>query len=325
MKKITAVLFALLFYLLAFPAEALHAARAGLLLWYHSVLPVLFPFMLISGILMHFDLPGLLLPYIARPFHFLFRVSPYGAFAVLSGFLCGFPMGAKVTSDLLAQKKITREEAFHLYGFVNNLSPSFILSFIAADQMQQPSWGILFLLNILGSAVLYGCISSRRLQHGSGHLSAEKHARAAAHSFPRNEVHVPDLQTTFSLIDDCIYNSIENTVRLGAYIVMFSILGSAAAHFIPAGHPLTLFLLSSIEVSNGVHLLASSGLPLFARFLLINILGAFGGFSALAQTASIAAMNRELFLHYTKSRVKITLLCALLSSASVLFVRFFLL
>lgn len=381
MKKLTAILLALLLYLLLFPAEALLGAREGLLLWYRSVLPVLFPFMLLCGILMRFDLPGRLLPYIARPFHFLFGSSAYGAFAILCGFLCGFPMGAKVTRDLLSQNKISREEAWHLYGFVNNLSPSFILSFMAADQMRQPSWGGLFLLNILGSALIYGCLSARRLRRTSRRENTcQKTARresvrqktACPEAACRKTIHekiasqeVPgavrenicqktvrqkiapqevsgavqenaqaraaapdknsplDLQTVFTAIDSCIYDSVENTVRLGAYIVMFSILCSAASHFIPAGHPLALPLLSCIEVTNGVHLLAGSALPLPVRYLLVNVLGAFGGLSALAQTASIAAMDRALLFHYIKSRVKITLLCALISSASVLFSRLF--
>ncbi len=369
MKKLTAVLLALLLYLLLFPAEALLGAKEGLLLWYRSVLPVLFPFMLLCGILMRFDLPGRLLPYIARPFHFLFGSSAYGAFAILCGFLCGFPMGAKVTRDLLSQNKISREEAWHLYGFVNNLSPSFILSFMAADQMRKPSWGGLFLLNILGSALIYGCLSARRLRRTSRRETIRQktacreaacqktvHEKIAPQEVPgavrenirQKTVHEKiapqeisgavrenaparaaapdknsplDLQTVFSAIDSCIYDSVENTVRLGAYIVMFSILCSAASHLIPAGHPLALPLLSCIEVTNGVHLLAGSALPLPVRYLLVNVLGAFGGLSALAQTASIAAMDRALLFHYIKSRVKITLLCALISSASVLFSR----
>ena len=156
MKKMFWVLLLLLLYLLLFPVRALADARAGLLLWYRSVLPVLFPFMLLCGLLIRFGLLEHALPALSRPLCRLFGCSPYGAFAILCGFLCGFPMGAKVTCDLQRQRKISEKEAYYLYGFVNNLSPSFILSFLAADQMQRPAWGGLFLCNILGSALLYG-------------------------------------------------------------------------------------------------------------------------------------------------------------------------
>ncbi len=311
MKKLFGCLLFLLLYLLLFPLRALSDARAGLLLWYHSVLPVLFPFMLICGILIRFDLLDRILHVVSRPFHTLFGCSQYGAFAILVGFLCGFPMGAKITRDLREQEKISAQEASVLYGFVNNLSPSFLLSYLAADQLKLPSLGILFLLNVLGSAFLYGIISARFLRRA--HLP-----HAAAANRPALK---PDLQTTFQMIDDCVYDAIRNAVRLGAYIVMFSLLSGAVTLLFPAGNPVVLFLSACVEVSSGVHMIAASPLPLEARYLLITVIAAFGGLSALAQSASVASMDRRLLADYIKSRVKITLLSAFMALISVLLFR----
>lgn len=315
MKKLFCCFFLLLLYLLLFPAQALSNARAGLLLWYHSVLPVLFPFMLLSGLLIRFNLLQRVLPTLSRPFRFLFGCSQYGAFAILVGFLCGFPMGAKITHDLLEQKKISRQEAYILYGFVNNLSPSFILSFLAADQMQHASLGGLFLCNILGSALLYGFLSS-----GSLRRCNLNQPDLQPHDIPA-PVSVPDIQEIFRQIDECIYDTVQNAVRLGAYIVMFALLLGAVSLLLPMENPAALLSASCIEVSNGIHLLASSSLPFHAKYLLISTLGAFGGLSALAQSASIASMDKKLLTHYIKSRVKITLLSAILAIASILFLR----
>lgn len=367
MKKIfRGVLLLMLLYLLFFPARALADARAGLLLWYRSVLPVLFPFMLLCGLMIRFSLLERVLPALSIPFRLLFGCSSYGAFAILCGFLCGFPMGAKVTCDLQREGKITEREAYFLYGFVNNLSPSFILSFLAADQMQRPAWGGLFLCNILGSALLYGLISGRKLRRSdppaktnaeesrhtpdsvfradphicmdsgnsprhAGNPAPEKPVRTSrvskstASRKQKNGGQFPDIQDAFRRIDDCIYDTIENAVRLGAYIVMFSLLSGAVSLLLPQDHPASLFLISCIEVSNGVHLISGSALPFAARYVLVTVLASFGGLSALAQTVSIAGMDRRLLWHYIKSRVKITLLSLLMSLASVLFFRFFLL
>lgn len=331
MKKVFWSLFFLLFYLLLFPVRALSDARAGLLLWYRSVLPVLFPFMLLCNLLIRFNLLERILPRICAPFRFLFGCSQYGAFAILTGFLCGFPMGAKVTRDLQKQGKISEQEAYVLYGFVNNLSPSFILSFLAADQMQLPAWGGLFLCNILGSALLYGFFSSGGLRrHHPFQSSAQPHDMPSSYrtspfgTKTQLSASKYDVQEIFRQIDDCIYDTIQNTVRLGAYIVMFSLL-SGAMLLLPVKNPLLLFFTACIEVSSGVHLIAGSSYPLYTRYLLVTMLGAFGGLSALAQTASIAAMDRRLLLHYIKSRAKITLLSAILALASILFARFCLL
>ena len=74
--------FAFFFYLLVFPLPALESARHGLLLWYHSVVPVLFPFMLLGNFALR---TGLIYPLTAlfyRPLHLLFGCSQAGCFAV---------------------------------------------------------------------------------------------------------------------------------------------------------------------------------------------------------------------------------------------------
>ena len=309
MKKRTLLPFLFFFlYLLLTPETAVNAAREGLLLWYHSVLPALFPFMVLCTLALRLGLLDHLMLRLYRPFHLMTGCSPYGAFAIMAGFLCGFPMGAKITHDLQLQEKISPEEADWLMGFVNNLSPGFLISYLACDQMKLPDWAGCFLLNILGSAFLYGLITAsvfRKKQRRTTWNPPQSSAVQAGGLFP--------------IIDECISDTIQNILRLGAYITMFAILGSALALLLPEGGIGALLLRSSVEVTNGIRLLSVSSVPLHIRFVLVNALCAFGGLSALAQSAGIAAMDKSTLLSYIKSRVYITLLCVLLSCSSVLF------
>ncbi|MDO4322059.1 MAG: hypothetical protein Q4C61_05985 [Lachnospiraceae bacterium] len=309
------VLIFFFFYLLLFPETALRSTQNGLLLWYSSVLPVLFPFMLLCGLLLKFDFLKHLPKFLTKPFQALFGVSSHGSFAIITGFLCGFPMGAKITSDLYSEGKISGEEARFLLGFVNNLSPAFILSFLATDQMGCPQLKLMFLGDILGAAVLYGLITS--VYHRQ---------RKAAFPEPHGPIvfHQQSIADAYTQIDACIYDTVLNTVKLGVYITIFKIISDAVFHFIPLTDPLLLFLGASIEVTGGIQLLASSGLPFYLKFILVNSLCAFGGFSALAQTVSIASLDGDALFYYIKSRVLITLLCAALSFGSILLLSFLL-
>ena len=133
-KFLLILLFACAFlYLLCRPQTAPASVRSGLLLWYHSVVPTLLPFMLLTGLLLRLRLLEPLLPFLQRCLAPIFGCSGYGVFAILCGFTAGFPMGAKLTRTLLDQKKISHKEACHLIGFVNNPSPVFLLSYVAAD------------------------------------------------------------------------------------------------------------------------------------------------------------------------------------------------
>ncbi|MCD8398334.1 MAG: hypothetical protein LUD12_14340 [Lachnospiraceae bacterium] len=306
-KKSLFAIFLLFIYLLLCPQMALNSAREGLLLWYHSVLPVVFPFLFLSSLAIRLvsaeDMPKIL----TRPFTRLFGCSAYGAFVIPAGFLCGFPMGAKLTGDLYRDGKITREEALRLFGFANNLSPGFIVSYLAAEQMQQPALAGCFLLQILGAALLYGWT-----QGWPHHV----HQHPAPQQTPRGHEKV-----SFSLIDDCIYGAMESALRLGAYILLFAILSGAITQAAPLSNPAILLFASSIEVTNGIRLLAASALSAGEKYVAVSALAAFGGFSALAQSAGIAHMDKEMLFYYIKSRVIITLLSILISIAVFLLLQ----
>ena len=107
-KFLLILLFACAFlYLLCRPQAASASVRSGLLLWYHSVVPTLLPFMLLTGFLLRLRLLEPLFPCLQRCLAPIFGCSGYGAFAILCGFTAGFPMGSKLTRTLLDQKKIT--------------------------------------------------------------------------------------------------------------------------------------------------------------------------------------------------------------------------
>ena len=84
----------------------------------------------------------------------IFGVSPAGAYAVLFGLLCGYPMGAKLTSDLYASRKISRREAQYLLTFTNHASPMFISSYLIHTCMNGQVSALEVFSLLLGSAFL---------------------------------------------------------------------------------------------------------------------------------------------------------------------------
>ena len=147
------VLLSLFFTMLLFPETVFRGACDGLLLWYQILIPTLFPYLIVTGLLLKTDGAAIVSRLLFRPFHLLFGTSFYGSFAVLSGFLCGYPMGAKIIADLLLQGKISLEEASYLLSFCNNASPSFVITFLVLNTIHQKAFCIpaLLLLHLLPS------------------------------------------------------------------------------------------------------------------------------------------------------------------------------
>lgn len=301
-------------YLLFFPQPALAGARDGLLLWYRNVLPVLFPFMLLCGMALQLNAMECLPRPVQKAVRFLFGCSSPGCFAVLTGFFCGFPMGAKLTSDLLKQKKITAQEARHLYGFVNNLSPVFLTSYLAFDQMKQPQLGGLLLFQILGAAIIYGAAASM-------HLRKDRFRESRSDAAPS----VSSVRPDFSRMADCVMeDSVKNIVKLGICIMLFSMAGEAVRTFMSAESIATVLFRASIEVTGGIRIICGSRLSFPQQYVLLSMLCAFGGWSAFAQTVSLAGLKGDNLKYYIKSRVIITLLSGLLSVITLLLFRQFL-
>ena len=104
-KLLPFALISIFFFMLVKPNETFSGASEGLLLWFQIILPTLFPFMIITNLLVRtntmFYFSKCLSPILSPLFH----VSANGTFAILTGFLCGYPMGAKVTAEKSPKKK----------------------------------------------------------------------------------------------------------------------------------------------------------------------------------------------------------------------------
>ena len=121
-------LFSLLFMI--FHADLVtKGAAAGLLLWYSAVVPALFPFMVLSSVLSGSGGISRLM----QPFTAVFRfcgLSADGWYVLLTGLLCGCPMGAKTCADFLAEGRLSSSEAKFLFALCNHPSPMFLAGFV---------------------------------------------------------------------------------------------------------------------------------------------------------------------------------------------------
>ena len=97
MKKIFGICFFVLMTgcILTHSSLSLAYAALGLNLWYEKMVPVLLPFMILSGTLIRMGMTDSLIRPVRPLFGRIFRLPGPGIYVILVGFLCGFPMGAR--------------------------------------------------------------------------------------------------------------------------------------------------------------------------------------------------------------------------------------
>ena len=93
-------------------------------------LTLFFPFIFFTEFILNTDILTTIQNSTGKIFSKLFSVTKKASPAIITGFLCGFPMGAKTVASLYEKDEISREESENLLKFINNCNPAFILSTI---------------------------------------------------------------------------------------------------------------------------------------------------------------------------------------------------
>lgn len=294
--------------MLFMPKAVFNGAAEGLLLWYQIVFPTLFPFMLVTSLLMASGGLHLISRIFSGLFRRIFRVSENGTFAVLAGFLCGYPMGAKVTADLMRSGRISFEEGRYLLSFCNNTSPIFILNFIVwktfgREDLAVPTLSILFL-----SPVLLSFLFRRLYLKGND----------CFHS-PDTEKK-PAARLDFSTLDTCMMNSFESIVKVGGYIILFSVLITLLDE-LPGSHPIILAVSPLLEVTNGIMMLDSTIKDFSVCYPAVLALTSFGGFCSVAQTQCMLQGTGLKILPYTAEKLAAAAAASLMAVIYLLIIR----
>lgn len=297
---LTAAFIILLGCILTHSQISLAYAGMGLTLWFQNMIPSLLPFMILSGIMVRMkltDKAAMILYPVVKP---LYRVRKNVCYAMLTGFLCGFPMGARVVDDLYTRDRITRREAEYLLAFCNNIGPVYFCSFVLP--LLERKLVLPYLFGMYGIPLLYGLILR---------YTAFRDLTLARDSLPTKELR-PDLISCeaaagkpsltgqfLEAADDSIQACVQSILSLGGYMILYNLL-NLIPHIL-LGHPLAL-LSPILEITGGLKILGAS-FPLYSLLVL-----SFGGFSCIAQTYSCIGHSDLSIGNYVRHKVILTVL-----------------
>ena len=249
---------------------ALAGAGAGLELCIRTVIPSLFPFFLLSGVLVS-SLMGSSVK-LLRPLGRLLGM-PVGTESLLvSGFLGGYPVGAKSIRDAWAEGHLSKSDAERMLSFCNNAGPAFLFGMAAPMFSGAYAGWVLWGIHLI-SALFAGFLLRGKDQTGTTLPS-------------KNSI----------TLSQAMQNALSVTAGVCGWVIAFRLLCAFLERWflwlLPTwGQALVTGLL---ELTNGCVSLRSVSSE-NARFLLCSILLAFGGLCVHMQTRSV---TRGLSLRY---------------------------
>ncbi len=313
MKRLYPVFFlALLALFLLRPALILDAAKAGLFTWFETVVPALFPFFVLNGLLFSFGIVDLLSPPLAPLTRRLFRLPGEAAFVLITGYTSGSPVSAALVAALEREGKIQRKEGERLLALSANPSPVFMLSVAALSFLNRPDLGLPLLAIVYGSNLLLGIVWG--LIAGETPPAKKKAAGEKAKKIP----------PAGKALLEAITTAIGSLGLIGGLIIVFFILialinalplGSIAMAAFPNldGKALSPLFHGVFEMTAGLKALPESGGSLRIQLVIAAGILAFGGLCVHMQIAGQimeTKLSMQKFVAYKVLQATIAMLIA---------------
>ena len=301
MKKLLFICVVLSFiaYSFFFPELTVNAAKNGIQIWFSQILPALLPFTILSSVLVKSNFLK----------SFRGNANLIACLLTLScGFIFGFPVGAKLSSDFYKQNLLSKKQATILSIATNNFSPMYVCGFampllFGSKEYNQACYVLLYLvpLVLVSIYLLFD-------------MSKEQSPNNATYAAFRMDMQVMD----FGII-----NGFEALIKICGYIVLFSIVTELSIHTISniVTHPplVANLLLGNLEITNGIKRLSTCNINMQMKYISAIQLLSLGGLSGIAQTGSILS-DAGLSMHkYIIGKALLSLLLTLLSVIYVFF------
>ena len=184
-------------------------------------------------------------------------------------------MGAKITADLIRNQSISVEEGTYLLSFCNNTSPIFIMNFLVWKTLDRKELLLPSLVILLGTPVVMS-FPFRKIYKSGRKRGGGRNTLGMQRNYIMKK----------KSVESCMMDSFETIVKVGGYLIIFSVLLELAEQTGQKNIAATL-LLSTLEVTNGILMIAKRFPEISTAYPLLIGLTSMGGICSMAQTQSM--------------------------------------
>lgn len=271
--------------LILYPKDTANGIKNGFLLLGNSLIPALFPFMVLSSYISQSDIAEVLCKTFQKPFNFLFKTSAYGIIPFILGLLGGYPVGAKTIGEFYEKGKISQNDAERLLYWCINPSPAFAVTAVGTFMLGNTKSGFLLYFSCILASLTVGFFC-RFLSNEE--VQSIKKSRQKLNK---------------NIFVQSVSKGSEAMFSVCSWVLTFCVL-SALCEALKLPYTLSCIIKSVGEVTTGCENATAAGLSLP---VIAGILG-FGGFAVICQCATYCAI--------CKTEIKY-LICSRLVNASL--------
>ncbi len=235
-----------------------------------NVVPALFPFMILSSVIVENNTLVFANEILGDLFVRFFRVNRFAVTSVLLGFCGGFPTGAAAAAKISLINDLPTHESERLIMLSHNTGPAFPVVFIGGALLNDVNLGLLIYVSQIIAWLILGLISKVLVNNVTENKTVRK---SKQNSISKS-------------LTNALGDSTLNCVKIVGTIVFWSFTIGTILEFLNVGRGSSAVILSIFELSSG----CDKALELNGLFKLavLSFAVGFGGVSSLMQAKSLS-------------------------------------
>lgn len=281
------IILLLLIQILMFSSDIIKSVRFAFDIWKNNVFPSLFPFFVLSEILIKLGFVEIVGNFFKPIMKFLFKTSGESAFIFIMSIISGNPSSAKYTKELYDQKLIGENEASKILTFTHFCNPLFILGTIGISFFSSSKIGLdLLISHYLGNLVI-GLFMRNKMPVKTLFIKKKR---------------ISQNENLGVIITNALFNSINTLLLILGSISICLVLTTIISKNIDFGIIGNNLSYGLIEVTQGVKYVSLNSLPIRIKEVLCVIFLSFGGLSIHLQVISMISDTKIKYLPFLLAR-----------------------
>ncbi len=297
--SIMTLLLSIAFFILTESKAVMEAVLFSFQIWKNNIFPSLFPFFLLSELLIQYGFVEFLGELLKPVMNRIFRISNQAAFIFVMSIISGFPSNAKYTKALLEEHKINEKESTKILTFTHFSNPLFILGTVSITFLGNREVGFLILFCHYITNLILGLLF--RNYYPSPKTDCRVSIRKAITNMTLAR---QKKKVSFPLI---LTNALNHTIQTLLFILgvttTFLIITTLINQHITLSTFHQSILNGFFEMTQGLKYVSLLNIPLKIKGILTVMILSFGGLSVHMQLIGILSKSKIRYFPYFTARV----------------------
>lgn len=252
----------------------------------NNLFPSLFPFMILSNILIEYGFVDIISELLKPLVNKVFKSNEYGGVILILSLISGSPSNSKFISELLNKKLINEYDASKMLLYTHFVNPLFILNTIGISFLNNKKIGIIILISHYLGNFFIGILF--RGYHKYTNISKVNVTNIINNiNKKRNNFIV--------VLSNSIVSSI-NTLLIILGVITSCLIITSIININPIFNGI-------LEITQGLKYISTTNYVLLTKAIIITFFISFGGFSIHAQCFSILSNRKIKYIPYLLARI----------------------